>query len=179
MALRVNATAEETFWQIVRCLRVAREEAGLSRHALSSRLRVRHGTIFEWEKGTSRPTLRHLMQWARELGFCLVIVGPDGEERRGSAKRIVGESFEHRELRRLTVPLKTLRDARRLTLVGVSGTIGVDRNSLLRWESVTATPRLMALIVWAQALNCSLALQPRGVRVRPSADPQLALGTQG
>lgn len=163
MALRVDATAEETFWQIIGGLRVAREDASLSRHALSSRLRVQHGTIFEWEKGTSRPTLRHLMLWARELGFRLVIVGPDGEERCSSAKRIAGESLEVRELRRLTIPLKTLRNARRLTPIEVSGTIGVARNSLLRWENVRSPPRPMALIVWAQALNCSLALRPIAV----------------
>jgi len=179
MALKVDAKAEETFSQIVGVLRRARQEAGLSRHALSSRLRVQHGTIFEWEKGISRPTLRHLMQWARELGFRLVIVGPDGTERRSHVKRIVGESLEARELRRLAFPLKTLRDARRLSLTGVSGAIGVNRNSLLRWENVSATPRLMALIVWAQVLNCSLALQPKGVRVRPSADPHLTLRSQG
>ena len=179
MALKVNATAEETFRHIVRSLQVAREDAGLSRHALSLRLRVEHGAIFEWEKATSRPTLKHLMQWARELGFRLAIVGPDGQERRSAAKRIVGESPEVRELRRLAIPLKTLRDARELTLVELSGAIGVDRNSLLRWENVTATPRVMALIVWVQALNCSLALRPSDVRVRPSADPQSALGTRG
>lgn len=165
MALKVDATAEETFWQIIGGLRIAREDAGLSRHALSSRLRVQHGTIFEWEKGISRPSLRHLILWARELGFRLVIVGPDGKERRGSAKRIAGESLEIRELRRLAIPLKTLRDARRLTLMGVSETIGVARNSLLRWETVSATPRPMALVVWAQALNCSLALRRTSVEV--------------
>ena len=159
MALQVNATAEETFWQIVGGLRVERESAGLSRYALSSRLRVRHGTIFEWEKGTSRPSLRNLILWARELGFRLVIVGPDGNERRGSSKRIAGEPLEARELRRLAIPLKTLRLARGLSVVGVSATIGVDRNSLLRWESIATMPRLMALIIWAQVLNCSLALQ--------------------
>lgn len=166
MALKVDATAEETFWQIVRGLRAAREDAGLSRHALSLRLRVQHGTIFEWEKGISRPTLRNLILWARELGFRLVVVGPDGNDRRGSSKQIAGEPFEVRELRRLTLPLKALRVTRRLTVTAVSGTIGVARNSLLRWESVSATPRLIALIVWAQALGCRLALQPASKRSR-------------
>ena len=179
MALQVNATAEEAFRLIVGSLRIAREDAGLSRHALSSRLPVRHGSIFDWEKGIGQPTWKNFVLWARELGYRLAILGPDGGERRVSSKRTNGEPLEVRELRRLAIPLKTLRVARGLTLVDVSDTIGVDRNSLQRWENASVKPLPKALIVWAQAMNCSLVLQPRSLRVRPSVDPQLNLGRSG
>ena len=160
MALKVNGTAEETFRQLLGLLRTTRETAGLSQERLSSRLLVRRGTVFEWETGVGRPTMRNLILWSRELGLRLVIVGPDGSERHGFSKGIIGEAPEARELRRMAIPLKNRRRACKLTLVELSRTIGMDRNSVLRWEHARVTPRPMALIVWAQALGYSVALRP-------------------
>lgn len=165
MALRVNSAAEEAFRQLLGNLRSVRENTGLSQDALTSRLLVRRGTVFEWEKGTARPTMRNLLLWSRELGLRLVLIGPDGKVRQASSKRIIGEAPEARELRSMAVPLKKLRVDRKLSLVKASRVIGVDRNSLLRWESARVTPRPMALIVWAQTLDCSVALRPAN-RVR-------------
>ena len=165
MALQVNSAAEESFRQLLDLLRTARVDAGLSQERLSSRLLVRRGTVFEWETGAGRPTMRNLILWSRELGLRLAIVGPDGNERNGFSKGIIGEAPEARELRRMAVPLKNRRLARKLTLVELSRTIGMNRNSLLRWERARVTPRPMALIVWAQALGYSVALRPIGPRV--------------
>jgi ribosome-binding protein aMBF1 (putative translation factor) len=104
--------------------------------------------------------MRNLMLWSRELGLRLALLGPDGDERRGASKRVIGEALEARELRRLATPLRKTRLARRLSVVELSKIIGMDRNSLLRWESARVTPRPMALIVWAQVLDCSVVLRP-------------------
>lgn len=160
MALQVSEAAEEAFRRILECLRATRQKAGLSQETLSARLLVRRGTVFEWETGAGRPTMRNLMLWSRELGLRLALLGPDGHERRGASKRIIGEAPEARELRRLAIPLRKTRLARRLSVVDLSKIIGMDRNSLLRWESARVTPRPMALIVWAQELDCSVVLRP-------------------
>ena len=162
MALQVDRAAEETFRQLLGLLRTKREDAGLSQERLSSRLLVRRGTVFEWETGVGRPTMRNLILWSRELGLRLAVVDPEGNERHGFSKGIIGEAPEARELRRMAIPLKNRRLARKLTLVELSRAIGMDRNSLLRWERARVTPRPMALVVWAQALGYSVALRPIG-----------------
>lgn len=162
MALQVDHASEEAFRRLLGVLRTAREDAGLSQERLSSRLLVRRGTVFEWETGAGRPTMRNLILWSRELGLRLAIMGPDGNERNGSrkSKGIIGEAPEARELRRMAIPLKNRRLACKLTVVELSRTIGMDRNSIMRWERARVTPRPMALIVWAQALGYSVALRP-------------------
>lgn len=106
------------------------------------------------------PTLDHLMQWSRELGQRLVIIGRDGELRNGLARPRAGETWEVFERRRLASPLKNHRLALRLTQKELGQLVGVSRDSIQRWEHAHVPPRPTALIVWAHTLECSVTLQP-------------------
>ena len=160
MALHVDVVAEQSLSRLIGDLRSVRLEAGLSQDALSAGLPVRGRAISEWECMAIEPTLGHLTQWSRELGRRLVIVGADGELRSGFSRRRAGETWEMSERRRLVSPLRNRRMAVGLAQGEVGQLIGVSRDSILRWELARVPPRPIALIVWAQKLGCSLALQP-------------------
>ena len=160
MTLHVDDAAEKNLAWIVGGLRSVRLDAGLSQSALSSGLPVRGRAISEWETGLMEPTLDHLMQWSRELGQRLVIIGRDGELRNGLARPRAGETWEVFERRRLASPLKNHRLALRLTQKELGQLVGVSRDSIQRWEHAHVPPRPTALIVWAHTLECSVTLQP-------------------
>ncbi|MBS2547447.1 helix-turn-helix domain-containing protein [Catenulispora sp. NL8] len=159
MTLRVDDAAEQNLARIVGGLRAVRLVTTLSQNALSSGLPVRGRAISEWETGLVEPTLDHLMQWSRELGRRLVIVGPDNELRDGSPRPRAGETWEVLQRRRLASPLRNRRLALRLTQKELGELVGVSRDSIQRWEHAHVPPRPIALIVWAHKLECSLALQ--------------------
>lgn len=167
MTLRVDDATEKVLAWIVGGLRSARQDAGLSQNALSSGLPVRGRAISEWETGAMEPTLEHLMQWSRELGQRLVIVGGDGELRDGPARLQAGEAWEVFQRRRLASPLRSHRLALRLTQEELGERVGVSRDSIQRWEHARVPPRPIALIVWAHKLECSVTLTSglRGQRI--------------
>jgi len=103
--------------------------------------------------------MKHLIQWSHALDLRLVIVGRDGGLRPGPARRRAGETWEIFSRRRLAVPLRNRRLALRLTLPELGGLVGVSRDSIHRWELTYTPPRPIALIVWAQKLTYSAALQ--------------------
>lgn len=160
MTLQVDEAAEKFFACIVDSLRSARRNAGLSQNALSSGLPVRGRAVSEWETGAVEPTLGHLIEWSRELGRRLVIVGQDGAPRTGPVRPKAGETWEASERRRLAVPLRNRRLVRGLTQEDLGRRVGVSRDSIQRWELASVSPRPIALIVWAQKLECHVALQP-------------------
>lgn len=160
MTLHVDDAAEKVLAGIVDGLRSARQDAGLSQNALSSGLPVRGRAISEWETGSMEPTLKHLMQWSRELGQRLVIIGRDGEVRNGSPSRRGNHAWEVLERRRLASPLRSHRLAMSLTQTELGRLVGVSRASIQRWERARAAPRPIALIVWTHKLECSVTLQP-------------------
>ena len=160
MTLQVDEAAEKFFACIVDSLRSARRDAGLSQNALSSGLPVRGRAVSEWETGAVEPTLGHLIQWSRELGWRLVIVGPDGELRAVLVRSRPSQVWETFERQRLAVPLRNRRLALGLTQEELGQRVGVSRDSIQRWELASVSPRPIALIVWAQKLECSVALQP-------------------
>lgn len=160
MALHVDIAAERTFARIIGGLRSARLDAGLSQNALSAGLPVRGRAISEWETGAIEPTLGHLIQWSRELGRRLVIIGRDGELRTGPVRPRPGETWEVFERRRLAVPLRNRRQALGMAQGELAELVGVTRDSIQRWELVRVPPRPIAHILWAQKLGCSLALRP-------------------
>ncbi|WP_370341227.1 helix-turn-helix domain-containing protein [Catenulispora sp. MAP5-51] len=74
------------------------------------------------------------------------------------------------ERRRLACPLRRRRDDLGLSILEVSKRVGVHRDSVGRWEYALVPPRPIALVVWAQALGCSLGL-------REVAEPNSPLST--
>ena len=112
------------------------------------------------ETGSIEPTLGHMIQWSRELGQCLVIIGPDGEPRAGPVGPWAGETQEAFERRRLSVPLRNRRLALGLTQEELGRRVGVSRDSIQRWEHVRVPPRPIALIVWAKKMGCSVVMRP-------------------
>jgi transcriptional regulator with XRE-family HTH domain len=160
MTLHVDDVAERTLARVVGDLASARRNAGLTQDELSSGLPVRGRAVSEWETGAFEPTLEHLVQWSRQLGRGLVIVGPDGNLQHGPSSPRAGESRETFERRRLAFPLRTRRAVVDLTQGELARFVGVSRDSISRWERARVPPRPIALIVWAQRLECSVALRP-------------------
>jgi transcriptional regulator with XRE-family HTH domain len=162
VTLQVDFAAEQALARIFSDLRSARLEAGLSQNSLATQLPVRGRAVSEWETGAIEPTLDHLIQWARELGKRLVILGPDGGPLTVPLRRKAGETWDVFERRRLAIPLRNRRMALRLTQTGLGRQVGVSRDSIQRWELVRVPPRPISHIVWAQELRCSLGLQAVG-----------------
>ncbi|WP_370379714.1 helix-turn-helix domain-containing protein [Catenulispora sp. GAS73] len=150
------------FAQVVGDLRSARRDAGLSQNALSAGMPVRGRAISEWETGAMEPTLGHLIQWSRELDRRLVIIGPDGMLRHGPMHPRANETRQSFEQRRLTAPLRNRRVALGLAQGELGRLLGVSRDSVSRWELLRVPPRPIALIVWAQKLDCFVAIRPIG-----------------
>ena len=160
MGLHVDAGAERAFARIIHGLRSARLEAGISQNALSVGLPVRGRAISEWETGAIEPTLGHLIQWSRELGHRLVIIGRDGDVRHGPLRQRPGEAWEAFERRRLAVPLRNRRLALGIAQGELGELVGVSRDSIQRWELVRVPPRPIAHVVWARQLGYSLDIRP-------------------
>ena len=160
MTLQVDYAAERTWSRIVGGLRSARLNAGISQNALSVGLPVRGRAISEWESRAIEPTLEHLLQWSRELGQRLVIIGRDGELRTGPARPRPGEAWEVSERRRLAAPLRNRRLALGWGQAELGKLVGVSRDSIQRWELVHVPPRPIAHVVWAQSLGYSLDVRP-------------------
>ncbi|WP_194891204.1 helix-turn-helix domain-containing protein [Catenulispora pinisilvae] len=158
--LHVDSEAERTFARIIRSLRSARLDAGLSQNALSAGLPVRGRAISEWETGAIEPTLEHLIQCGGELHLRLVITGWDGKLCKAPWRQRSGETWEHFERRRLATPLRERRVALGMSQGELGELVGVSRDSVQRWELVRVPPRPISHIVWAQKLGYSLALRP-------------------
>ena len=161
MTLNIDDGAERALAQLVGDLRSARLDAGISQNALSAGLPVRGRAISEWETGVMEPTLSHLVQWSRKLGRRLVIMDSDGTLRTGPLRSRTGDTWESLERLRLASPLRIRREALGLAQGELGRLIGVSRDSVLRWELLQASPRPIALIVWAQKLEYSVAIRPR------------------
>jgi transcriptional regulator with XRE-family HTH domain len=160
MTLHVDYDAQRMLARVISVLRTARGSSGQSQSALSSRLPVSSKAISDWETGAIQPTLGHLIQWSRELGYHLVVSRgggqlPHGARQRG--ERETGVSFERRHL---ATPLKSRRIALGLSQGDLARLVGVSRDSVQRWELGYVPPRPIALAVWAQKVGCSVILRP-------------------
>lgn len=160
MALHVDTASERTFARIISGLRTARLDAGLSQNQLASGLPVRGRAVSEWETGAIEPTLGHLIQWSRQLGRRLVIIGRDGELRVAAVRQRPGESWDVFERRRLAIPLRNRRLVLGLGQGELGAMVGVSRDSIQRWELVRVPPRPIAHVVWAQKLGYALDVWP-------------------
>jgi transcriptional regulator with XRE-family HTH domain len=160
MTLRVDYATERTLAQIMGALRSARLDSGLTQTALSSGLPVRGRAISEWETGGIEPTMDHLILWSLKLHRRLVIVGRAGELLNRPIRQRPGESWVVYERRRLATPLKNRRVALGLTQEKLGEVVGVSKDSVSRWELARVPMRPIALIVWAQKLEYSVALWP-------------------
>jgi transcriptional regulator with XRE-family HTH domain len=158
--LHVDAEAERTFAKIIRSLRSARLDAGLSQNALAACLAVGGRAISEWETRAIEPTLEHLIQCCGELHLRLVIARPDGKPCKDPLRQRPGESWKHFERRRLATPLRNRRLALGMSQGELGDLVGVSRDSIQRWELVRVPPRPISHVVWAQKLGRSLALWP-------------------
>ncbi|MFD0631663.1 helix-turn-helix transcriptional regulator [Catenulispora yoronensis] len=161
MALRINVAAQRRLREIQSQLLLARRAAELSQVALSSLAGVSNRALQDWERGSDAPNLDHLISWARELGFRLVITeSPGASPPLPPVEPGDGETWEACEMRRLAMPLRAQRMIRKLTQTDLGLLLGVSRSSLQRWEDVQMFPRSIALIVWADRLGCRVELEP-------------------
>jgi transcriptional regulator with XRE-family HTH domain len=160
MVLRITASAQRRLREIQTQLLLARRAAELSQTALSSLAGVSTRALQAWEKGFDAPNLDHLLAWARELGFRIVITESSAESTSPSPVELqVGDTWEAREMRRLALPLRARRRGRKLSQADLGLLIGVSRSSLQRWEDGYMFPRSIALIVWADRLGCGVELE--------------------
>lgn len=150
---------------LVDTLTEARRDLGdLPQHRLATLLGVSAHTVQDWETGDDYPTVRHLIGWARLVGFKLALFDDDEQPVRLPVAREPDESFEQYELRRLVASLRDLRTAHpRIAQSKVADRAGVSRISIVNWENLDASPRSSGFVRWVQALDCRLKL----VRLRP------------
>jgi DNA-binding transcriptional regulator YiaG len=155
--LKADSAAKHAYEQIIRSLKSARQDARLSRQALSSLLPVSGKAVFEWEAGNVRPTMEHLLLWVNGLERRLVIVDHDGALC-DPPSLIAAKGSVAFELRRLAGALRERRRHLGLTFPELAELIGVTKQSVERWEAGRAAPRPLALIVWAQRLDRSVII---------------------
>ena len=81
---------------IVVTLRAERERRGLTQQQLGERLgRKTYQSVWQWENGVTSPGLANLREWARALGYDLVLI-PVGEPALSGYRRSGGaRSVEH------------------------------------------------------------------------------------
>ena len=176
MALRVDGLAEWMLSGILHALREERLARGCTQDVLAGALSVRGPAICAWETETNAPSLDHLILWAAAIDRRLVIVDRR-VELRSDVRQLPGESWVRSERRRLADPLGKRRNDRGVTHLTLATCIGVSRSSVQRWESAEVPPRPIALIVWAQALGCSLGLrvvEGLGEALRPQDDRRVS-----
>lgn len=169
MALRVDVAVRHHLGALLSELRSARKDADLPLRALAARLSVTVTSVADWEAGRDDPTMSHFIGWARELGFRLAIVDPQDSPGLTSGQLDEGESWEMHEMRRLAAALWTRRRSRQMSQAALAAEIGVGRISMQRWESAQVFPRPIAFLVWASALECSVALRRSTIQTTHSA----------
>ncbi|MFD0635429.1 helix-turn-helix transcriptional regulator [Catenulispora yoronensis] len=159
--LRVNAAMQRRLDSIQTKLLLARQASAITRETLADDLGIAKRTLRDWETCYDSPSLAHALNWASRLGYQLTLA-----DRLGKAKpepvAAEGEApWELREMRRLTPPLKSRREARKISQEDLALIIGVARSTLRRWEDGEQLSRLIALIVWSDRLDFTLDLEPR------------------
>jgi len=162
--LRVDAAAERALDDLIAELHAARSARKRSQEAVAARLPVRGRAISEWETRAVTPKLRYLILWSDALNCSLAIVGPDGYERKGSARQRPGEAWEAFERRRLASPMRERRRTANLSQDAAGELVGVSGSSVQRWELAIAIPRPIALIVWARTFGFNLVLREQSAR---------------
>lgn len=66
---------KEALDPVVAQLRAARRERGLSLQLVAESIgRSTYQSVWQWESGTHDPLLSHVREWARALGYDLVLV---------------------------------------------------------------------------------------------------------
>jgi transcriptional regulator with XRE-family HTH domain len=161
MGLRVNGAAQRRLNAIQSQLLATRLAAGMSRASLGDLLSISSRTLRDWEKCYSSPGLANALNWARTLGFRLVVTDRlTGPQPIAAAPDGDGALWEVQEMRRLAPPLKARRLARKISQTDLGLICGVTRSSLQRWEDAERLPRLVALIVWADRLDFIVELRP-------------------
>lgn len=160
MEPRGSAGARRRLNEIQSQLLSARHDAGLTQLTLSALVGVASRSLRDWEKGRDTPSLRHLINWAHALKFRLAIVDPSRNRRYSPAASDDDAPFEIHELRRLAMPLESIRRERDLSQGDLALLLGVSRSSVQRWEDAEKFPRPTTLIAWAGRLKCAVRLDP-------------------
>lgn len=145
--------------EIARGLRDVRLNAKRSQDDVACGLPVRGRAVSEWETGAAEPILMHLIQWARELECCLVLVDRAGRAFKSPQRQRSGESWEVFQRRCTAARLRDLRISRGMPLQALAEIVGVCRDSVQRWEMLRVPPRPIAHVVWAQAFGLTLAVR--------------------
>jgi DNA-binding transcriptional regulator YiaG len=158
-----DLTARERLAALSSELKRARHQRGdLPQELLATRLGVVTTSVANWEAGRDDPSAPHWMEWSRELGRRVAITDSDGNEilavpGPGAMRR---EPHAYRELRRMSTVLRAVRVRRRLPQEALAAKLGVNRRSVIRWESVEGYPRPTGYVHWALALGCDVHLLP-------------------
>jgi DNA-binding transcriptional regulator YiaG len=160
MVMQPDAAANAELAELLEKLRRTRQRSGsLTQQGLAEVLKVRTGSVQDWELGRDSPTMIHLIRWVRVLGFHLVV-----DDRLGPAEHppraIPGDGFtwEMLEIARLATALAQARKRRGIRQANLAAQLGVSRWSITRWESAQGHPRPIGLVAWARALECRIRL---------------------
>jgi transcriptional regulator with XRE-family HTH domain len=147
---------------IVKVLRLARRDGGLTQVALAAHLGVGGSSVASWETGDGIPSVPHLIGWARLVRLRPVILDADRRPMDCVLLRVPGEDRETYEARRLAVVLREHRKARPgYTQADVAVRAHVHRGSVRRWERADRPMPTEGLLRWARALGCTVTLLPQ------------------
>ena len=146
-------------------LRTAREALRLTGEELSRKLNGFPGAVSNWETRRQTPYLGRLVGWAREVNYRLTVVSYS-RRLHLVVRREEGESWEQFELRRLAALLRKSREDQKISRAKLGAAIGVSGSMIYAWETRRATPFVVSLFAWAQALGCSVVLRPVAGRPR-------------
>ncbi len=146
--------------EMIRELVAARQRRALSQRRLSVRLGLTELVVGRWECRIDVPSTEHFVAWARVLGLGVVLLDPAGKPIEQRPDLLPGESFEHFEVRRITLALKATRMDADFAQKALGRELGVSTRAILMWETARREPRLKHLLAWADRLSCRITLEP-------------------
>lgn len=144
---------------LIKQLVVARNQRALSQRRLSLRLGLDEMVVGRWEAGVDVPATRNFVRWAAMLGLGIVLLDPVGAPVQVRPDPLPQESFEHFEVRRMALALKSVRVDASFTQKALGAELDVNTHTILMWETYRRGPRLGHLFAWADRLSCRLILK--------------------
>lgn len=148
---------EEMWAPMMRELRQAREEQGITRAELVGQLAERGGGVAlsilsAWEVGLKVPTLQNFQVWAARFGRALVWVDAEG-----------GVSALPSEAGEIAAQLRARRETQGWLQADLAEKMNVSKQYVSRLERSEETARgwtLVTLCDWSQALGLTVQLVP-------------------
>lgn len=160
MAVQAGPAVRRRLAGIQHRLLAARRAARLSQEKLAESLDVSSRTLRDWEKCYDHPSVAHLIDWARVLGFRLVLLELETGPVLPPVSLEPGQSLVEHEIGRMAVRLKATRRERRISQSDLALIVGVTRSTLQGWEDRVRPPVALHLIAWSDRLGYTVGLMP-------------------